>query len=58
MTNPGPDNCRRLDCTEPAIAKGLCNWHWVRWYRGVDQIDLPTDEAPAPPRLEWVPPRV
>ncbi|WP_158879407.1 hypothetical protein [Amycolatopsis anabasis] len=49
-------SCRREECADPVIAKGLCARHWARWYRGIDEPDIPGDDAPAPPQQVWWPP--
>jgi hypothetical protein len=54
---PGAARCRRWDCDDVPVARGLCTTHWARWHNGVDELDLPQDDAPAPPAQVWWPPK-
>lgn len=57
VNTAGPGGtCRRHECTDPALWRGLCTPHWTRWQQGEDAIDLPDDDAAAPPRSVWWPP--
>ncbi|WP_084470312.1 hypothetical protein [Amycolatopsis benzoatilytica] len=48
--------CRRRDCAEPALWRGLCSEHWNRWQSGADALELPDDDVPPPPAQVWWPP--
>lgn len=45
--------CRRWECCEPVLWRGLCTLHWAVWQSGADLIDLPGDDRPAPARQVW-----
>jgi hypothetical protein len=49
-------SCRRLECAEPSLWRGLCSAHWNRWQRGLDALELPDDVVPPPPAQVWWPP--
>ncbi|WP_239154407.1 hypothetical protein [Amycolatopsis sp. FDAARGOS 1241] len=48
--------CRRQECDEPSLWRGLCAAHWSRWQSGVDTLELPDDDVPPPPAQVWWPP--
>jgi hypothetical protein len=48
--------CRRQACVDVVLWRRLCRYHWNRWHDGVDLLDLPDDDAAAPPREVWVAP--
>lgn len=48
--------CRRRDCDDPVVARGLCARHWASWQRGETPLQLDTDDRPAPAPQVWQPP--
>ncbi|WP_406638367.1 hypothetical protein [Amycolatopsis sp. WGS_07] len=48
--------CRRRDCAEASLWRGLCSVHWNRWQSGADALELPDDDVPPPPAQVWWPP--
>lgn len=55
LSNEVTERCRRQDCVEAPLARGLCAPHWARWQDGEDSLDLATDDRMAPPPEEWHP---
>jgi hypothetical protein len=55
-TEGDTNTCRRHECAETALWRGLCTPHWTRWHQGVDALDLENDDVVAPPRAVWWPP--
>ncbi|MEC3982656.1 hypothetical protein [Amycolatopsis sp. H20-H5] len=49
--------CRRYACVGTVMWRGLCGHHWNRWQDGTDLLDLPNDDAAAPPQNVWDAPR-
>ncbi|MEV0073340.1 MULTISPECIES: hypothetical protein [unclassified Amycolatopsis] len=48
--------CRRQECSEDSLWRGLCAAHWSRWQRGLDALELAEDDVPPPPAQVWWPP--
>lgn len=55
ISNQG-DLCRRKACYDTPLHLGLCGPHWVRWQDGADELNLPDDDMPAPPRTVFTAP--
>ena len=49
--------CRRRDCRDTPLSRGLCAEHWARWNSGADELDMADDDEPAPPAKVWWPPK-
>ena len=48
--------CRRSECDEQGLWRGLCARHWARWQEGEDPLEMPDDEVGAPAPSVWQPP--